>query len=123
MHRDTQVHLEAGGGLMIGPNHFKLSPRSHDKQGYYVDLSYRWTIDRPEGSDLGYCKGHITVTDSAGATIYHRDDDSFNACQGGGAWGSLVKVRNPGIYTVTAAIEMERGPTLHGTVQFTVDPL
>jgi hypothetical protein len=115
--------LEAGGGLMIGPNHFKFSPKSHDKQGYYVDLSYRWTINRPENSDLGYCKGHITVTDSAGATVYHEDDDNFNACEGGGAWGSLIKIRNAGTYTVTADIEMERGPALHGTVQFTVDPL
>jgi hypothetical protein len=115
--------LEAGGGLMISPNHFKFSPRSHDKQGYYVDLSYRWTINRPEGSDLGYCKGHITVTDSAGATVFHQDDDGFNACEGGGGWGAHIKVYNPGTYTVTADIEMERGPNLHGTTQFTVDPL
>ncbi|WIM89094.1 hypothetical protein PT015_06415 [Candidatus Mycobacterium wuenschmannii] len=115
--------LEAGGGLMIGPNHYKFSPKSHDKKGYYVDLSYRWTIDRPENSDLGYCKGHITVTDSSGATVYREDDDGFNACQGGGGWGAHIKLYNAGTYTVSAAIDMERGPTLHGTVQFTVDPL
>jgi hypothetical protein len=106
---------------MISPNHFKFSPRSHDKQGYYVDLSYRWTINRPEGSGLGYCKGHITVTDSAAATVFHQDDDGFNACEGGGGWGAHIKVYNPGTYTVTADIDMERGPTLHGTTQFTVD--
>jgi hypothetical protein len=115
--------LEAGGGLMLSPDHFKFSQRSHDKQGYYVDLSYRWTINRPEGSDLGYCKGHITVTDGGGTTVFHQDDDGFNACEGGGGWGAHIKVYNPGVYTVTADIEMERGPNLHGTTQFTVDPL
>lgn len=115
--------LQAGGGLMVGPNHFKFTERSRDKDGYYVDMSYRWTIDRPKGSDLGYCKAHITVTDSAGGAIYHRDDPNFNACQGGGAWGSSIKIRKPGSYTVTADVEMERGPALHGSVPFTVDPL
>jgi hypothetical protein len=115
--------LEAGGGLMLSPDHFKLSARSHDKQGYYVDLSYRWTINRPPDSDLGYCKGHVTVTDGGRATVFHQDDDGFNACEGGGGWGAHIKVYNPGTYTVTADIDMERSPTLHGTTEFTVDPL
>lgn len=115
--------LQAGGGLMVGPNHFKFTERSRDKDGYYVDMSYRWTIDRPKGSDLGYCKAHITVTDSAGGIVFRRDDPDFNACQGGGAWGSSIKIRKAGVYTVTADIEMQRGPALHGSVPFTVDPL
>lgn len=119
----STVSLDAGGGLMIGPNHFKFTPKSRDKQGLYVDLSYQWTINRPPGSNLGYCKEHVTVTDTNGAVIAEfRDDQDFNACHGGGGWNSLIKIRQPGTYNVTADIDMQHGPPLHAVQQFTVDP-
>jgi hypothetical protein len=111
-----------GAGLELGRNHFQISKRYHHKNGYYADVNYKWTINRPPGSDLGYCKGHVTVTDSAGATIAHFDDSGFNACEGGGAFSTNMELYTPGTYTVTADIEMERGPALHGTQQFVLDP-
>ncbi|WP_157681305.1 hypothetical protein [Mycobacterium sp. JS623] len=110
-----------GAGLELAPNHFQISKRYHHRNGYYADVNYKWTINRPDGSDLGYCKGHVTVTDSSGTVIAHFDDDNFNACYGGGAFSTNLELYNPGTYTVTADIEMERGPALHGVQQFVLD--
>jgi hypothetical protein len=111
-----------GAGLELGPNHFQISKRYHHKNGYYADVNYKWTINRSPGSDLGYCKGHVAITNSAGAVVAHFDDSGFNACEGGGAFATNMELYTPGTYTVTAVIEMERGPPLHGTQQFVLDP-
>jgi hypothetical protein len=117
----TTTALEAGGAIPLGPDHFKIG-NQHDRGGYHADVSYRWTINRPPGSNLGYCKGHVTVTNDAGAVINHWDDNNFNACEGGGSWATDIRLYTPGVFTVTADVEMEHGPTLHGTRQFVVDP-
>lgn len=111
-----------GAGLVLSPNHFQLSKR-YDEQGrYYADINYKWTINRPPDSDLGYCKGRVTITNNTGDVVEQFNDTGFNACSGGGAFATNLKLFKTGTYTVTAEIEMERGPTLHGEQQFTLDP-
>lgn len=111
-----------GAGLELGPNHFQISRRYTDKGRHYADVNYKWTINRPAGSNLGYCKGHVVITNAAGGIVDEFHGTGFNACYGGGAFATNLKLFDPGTYTVTADIEMERGPTLHGVQEFILSP-
>ncbi|WP_139279828.1 DUF6777 domain-containing protein [Rhodococcoides yunnanense] len=110
-----------GAGVTVGPDHFRVSERFERDGVHYADTNYRWTITRPKGSDLGYCRGHVTVLDSAGVVLVQHDDTDFNACHGGGNFASSLELNKAGTYTVVVDIEMERGPTLHATRTFVLD--
>lgn len=119
---ELTTHLTSNGaGYPLGPNHFRISDTFKREGRYYADTNYTWSINRPDGSDLGFCKGHVQVFDSAGREIARSDDTDFNACHGGGGFGTNTRIYDAGTYTVNAQIEMQRGPTLIGTQTFVVD--
>lgn len=110
-----------GAGFPIGPNHFRISDTFKRDGRFYADTNYTWKINRPDGSDLGYCKGHVQIVDSSGQEIARWDDTDFNACHGGGGFSTNTRIFDPGTYTVNAQVEMQRGPTRTGSQTFVVD--
>ncbi len=115
------LRTASGFGYPTGPNSFRVSDTSKHDGRYYADINFEWTINRPAGSDLGYCRGHVQIVNGAGAEIAQWDEADFNACHGGGGWSTNTEISDAGTYTVNAQVEMERGPTLTGSQQFTVD--
>lgn len=110
-----------GFGFTRGPDHYEISDVHKNNGRFYVDVNYHWKLNRPEGSDLGYCRGHARITNSAGTEIARYDDTGFNICQGGGAFGTNTPIYDPGTYTVTVDVETERGAPLRIARDFTVD--
>ncbi|SIS11948.1 hypothetical protein SAMN05445060_2785 [Williamsia sterculiae] len=110
-----------GAGFVVSPNHFRVSDRYKHGGRYYADVAYHWAVERPAGSDLGYCKYHVRVTRADGSEVGRYDSDNFNGCSGGGGYGTNTELTDPGLYTVTVDIEMEKGPPLHAVQQFTLD--
>lgn len=110
-----------GFGFTRGPDHYEISDVHKNNGRFYVDVNYHWKLNRPEGSDLGYCRAHARITNSEGTEIARYDDTGFNICQGGGAFGTNTPIYDPGTYTVTVDVETERGAALSIARDFTVD--
>jgi hypothetical protein len=118
----TVLRTDNGAGIRLGPNHFQISKTYKHNGRYYADMNYHWTVTGPKGSDWGYCKGHASLLDSAGQVIARYDDDGFNACHGGGAFATNTVIYTPGRYSVVVDVEVQRGPALHASEEFTLDP-
>lgn len=109
-----------GFGFTRGQNLYALSNTHKDGGRYYADINFHWRLNRGEGSDLGYCRPHVQITTSDGRPVADYELDTFNACQGGGAFATNTKIFDPGDYQVIADIETQRGGTYHATQMFTV---
>ncbi|MBY6368134.1 hypothetical protein [Rhodococcoides corynebacterioides] len=110
-----------GWGVELGPNHFRVSDLMKRDGRFFADTNYEWTINRPDGSDLGYCQGHVQILGPSGVEVARYDQTGFDQCRGGGTWGTSTRIFDAGTYTVNLEILMEKGPTLRASQQFVVD--
>lgn len=110
-----------GWGVELGPNHFRVSDLMKRDGRYFADTNFEWRINRPDGSDLGYCQGHVQILGPSGAEVARYDQTGFDQCRGGGTWGTNTRIFDAGTYTVNLEVLMEKGPTLTASQQFVVD--
>lgn len=110
-----------GWGVELGPNHFRVSDLMKRDGRYFADTNYEWRINRPDGSDLGYCQGHVQILGPSGVEVARYDQTGFDQCRGGGTWGTNTRIFDAGTYTVNLEVLMEKGPTLTASQQFVVD--
>ncbi len=88
------------------PNHFRVSEFIKRGGRYFADTIYEWRINRPDGSDLGYCQSHVEILGPSGAEVARYDQTGFDQCRGGGTWGTNTQTFDAGTYTVNLEVLM-----------------